>query len=150
MKGVRRMKSLDIRWIQRFENFSKACELLAEIENQDIDDMPAIVREGFIQRFEYTFELLWKTIKDFLENEGVDIGIISPKNVIRAAASSGLLELMGADGEVLLDMLEQRNLMSHTYDASKFEQALLKIKKEYLPQVYEVRKYFASKRLNDG
>ena len=144
------MKSLDIRWIQRFENFSKACELLAEIENQDIDDMPAIVREGFIQRFEYTFELLWKTIKDFLENEGVDIGIISPKNVIRAAASSGLLELMGADGEVLLDMLEQRNLMSHTYDASKFEQALMKLKDEYLPQVYRVHKYFTNKRLRDG
>jgi nucleotidyltransferase substrate binding protein (TIGR01987 family) len=142
------MGNQDIRWVQRFANFTKAYTLLrSALEDKEIDDFDDLQKEGLIQRFEYTFELLWKTVKDFLENEKVDIEIISPKNVIKAAASSNLLERMDADGEILLDMLEKRNLMSHTYDMSKFTETLVKLKNVYLPEIDKMYDYLVGKRL---
>ncbi|MDR2546600.1 MAG: nucleotidyltransferase substrate binding protein [Lachnospiraceae bacterium] len=142
------MNNQDIRWQQRFDNFSKAYTLLrSALEEKEIDDFDDLQKEGLIQRFEYTFELLWKTMKDYLQNEKVDIEIISPKNVIKAAASSNLLEKMDVDGEILLDMHEKRNLMSHTYDITKFNATLIKLKNEYLPEIIKVYEYFSVKRL---
>jgi len=144
------MNNQDIRWVQRFENFSKAYTLLSTVlDGKEIDTFDDLQKEGFIQRFEYTFELLWKTLKDFLENEAVNIGIISPKSVIKAAASSNLLEIIGVEGELLLDMLEKRNLMSHTYDTAKFEETLVKVKNEYLLEMYKIYEYLLAKRLNN-
>lgn len=56
----------DTRWKQRFLNFQRAFSLLREVieQNEDICTLEAIVKEGIIQRFEYTFELAWKTLKD--------------------------------------------------------------------------------------
>jgi len=140
----------DIRWIQRFENFSKAYTLLyTALADKEIKDFDDLQKEGLVQRFEYTFELLWKTLKDFLDNENVYIEIISPKNVIKAAASSNLLERTGADGEILLDMLEKRNLMSHTYDIAKFEETLIKLKTIYLPEISKVHNYLMAKRADN-
>lgn len=142
------MKTQDIRWQQRFDNFSKAYTLLrSALEDKEIKDFDNLQKEGLIQRFEYTFELLWKSMKDFLQNEGVDIEIISPKNVIKAAASSNLLDKMDVNGEILLDMLQKRNLMSHTYDISKFNATLLKLKSEYLSEIDKVHEYLMIKRL---
>jgi nucleotidyltransferase substrate binding protein (TIGR01987 family) len=144
------MINQDIRWQQRFDNFSKAYTLLrSALEEKEIDDFDDLQKEGLIQRFEYTFEFLWKTVKDFLENEKVDIEIISPKNVIKAAASSNLLTRMDADGEMLLDMLEKRNLMSHTYDMSKFTEVLIKLKSVYLPEIDKVYDYLTAKRFGN-
>lgn len=61
----------DIRWKQRYENFSKASELLDDALKNGPGSLNQLEREGVIQRFEYTFELAWKTVKDYLENAGV-------------------------------------------------------------------------------
>jgi nucleotidyltransferase substrate binding protein (TIGR01987 family) len=74
-------------------------------------DPDEIVMDGTIQRFEFTFELFWKTLRRFLQREGVDTA--SPKNTLRNAYRRGLL-----DRERLwLDMLEDRNRSSHVYNA---------------------------------
>ena len=80
----------DIRWIQRFNNFDKAFSLLQEIieKNEDITILEAIVKEGIIQRFEYTFELAWKTLKDKMIEDGLLIEKISPKFVFKLAFQS--------------------------------------------------------------
>lgn len=141
------MNNQDIRWMQRFDNFSKAYTLLCSaLEGKEIDNFDDLQKEGLIRKFKYTFELLWKTMKDFLQNEKVDIEIISPKNVIKAAASSNLLEQMNVVGETLLDMLEKRNLMSHTYDIEKFTETLVKLKAVYLPEINKIYDYFVEKR----
>lgn len=144
------MINKDIRWIQRFESFSKAYNLMrSALEEKEIDEFDDLQKEGLVQRFKYTFELLWKTLKDFLENEKVYIDIISPKNVIKAAATSYLLERMDVDGQILLDMHEKRNLMSHTYDINKFKETLVKLKKLYLPEIDKVYDYLLIKRLDN-
>ena len=141
------MINQDSRWQQRFDNYSKAYLLLyGALENKEIEDFDDLQKEGLIQRFEYTFELLWKTIKDYLQYQSVEIEIISPKKVFRAAAGSNLLEHMDIEGDVLLEMLEKRNLMSHTYDIATFSETLTLVKDVYLPQFTKVFHYFNIKR----
>ena len=145
------MRTQDIRWQQRFDNFSKALQLLrAPLEEKGIDEFDDLQKEGLIQRFEYTFELLWKTMKDYLQYQSVDIEIVSPKKVFRTAASSNLLESMDVDGEILLDMLEKRNLMSHTYDIDKFTETLMQLQKVYLAEMVKVFVYLSDIRWNEN
>jgi nucleotidyltransferase substrate binding protein (TIGR01987 family) len=93
------MERSDIRWQQRFENYSKACTLLSEICNYELDKTPAIIREGFIQRFEVTFELAWKTLKDYLEYLGHKVQP-SQRSVIKEAFASNIL----SDGHAFIDI----------------------------------------------
>lgn len=91
------MTDNDIRWLQRFENFSRAYGLLrSALEERDLDDFSDLEQEGIIQRFEYTYELSWKTMKDYLEHEGVVISPVTPRNVIKEAFAARIVE----DGQV--------------------------------------------------
>lgn len=104
----------EIRWIYRFRNFTRAYNRLVEALDRDaLDDLQ---REGMIQRFEYAFELAWKTIKDRLAYEGTQVESATPRPVIRTAFQSGLID----DGQTWIDMLEHRNVMSHQYNEAAF------------------------------
>ena len=72
----------DIRWKQRFQNFDRGVVLLREALESGPSALSALEKEGVIQRFEYTFELAWKTIKDFLEAGGLVVSPITPRQVI--------------------------------------------------------------------
>ena len=138
----------DIRWEQRFNNFSRVFTLLYnELGKKEIDSFDQLQQEGLIQRFEYTFELLWKTLKDYLEHEGAEIDIISPKNVFKTAAETYLLERMDVDGEILIKMLYSRNQLSHIYDFEKFKAILAQIKIEYLMQIEKIHIFLSNKIL---
>jgi len=76
------MNSQDIRWEQRFNNFSRACALLSEINDYELESTLPIIREGFIQRFEIAFDLAWKTLKDYMIFLGHDLQP-SPRPVLR-------------------------------------------------------------------
>lgn len=128
------MENKDIRWLQRFENFSKACALLSEINDYAPATTPAIVREGFIQRFEITFDLAWKTAKDFMEFDGLHIQP-TPRTVIKEAFAAGIV----TDGQDFIDMLEAHNLMSHRYDEETFNTIFLKIKQDFYPALEKFR-----------
>jgi len=81
------MDNNDIRWIQRFSNFKKALQKLQEaVEEYRNEGMNEIEKEGLIQRFEYTYELAWNTIKDFYEEQG-EISIQGSKDAFRTAFS---------------------------------------------------------------
>ena len=118
----------EIRWKYRFTNFSRAFVLLRDALEPGVDALNQLEREGVIQRFEYTFELAWNTMKDRLEYDGVVFDTVTPRSVIRQAFQSGLI----ADGETWLDMLIDRNLSSHTYDAARVEAVLTNIHGRYL------------------
>lgn len=118
----------EIRWQYRFTNFSRAFSLLREALEDGLESLSELEREGVIQRFEYTFELAWNTLKDRLEYDGVAFATVTPRNVIREAYQARLIE----DGETWIDMLTDRNLMSHTYDSERFEQLIRNIICRYL------------------
>lgn len=83
----------EIRWKQRFQNFSRAYALLNSVlEEKNIDDLSNLEQEGVIQRFEYTYELAWKTLKDYLEYNGANIAEITARNVFKEAYSCGIIE----------------------------------------------------------
>ena len=116
------------RWQYRFRNFSRAHALLREAAEDDPKHLSDLEREGLIQRFEYTFELAWKTLKDRLEYDGVHIPTVTPRNVIRGAFAAGLID----DGEAWIDMLTDRNAMSHEYDFAVFEMVADNVHRRYL------------------
>lgn len=96
-------------YMQKFQNYEKAITRLNEgIEQFDKTD--TLQRDGLIQRFEFTFELAWKTLKAIFEDEGL-IGLNSPKTVLREAFSSDLIQ----DEDKWLSMLNDRNSSTHIY-----------------------------------
>jgi nucleotidyltransferase substrate binding protein (TIGR01987 family) len=130
------MENQDIRWRQRFENFSKACALLSEINDYELSGTLAIIREGFIQRFEITFDLAWKTLNDYLQYLGHDVQP-SPRSVIKEAFAAKAI----ADGQAFIDMLEARSEMSHKYDENTFNKVFQRIKDEFYPPLEKLRAY---------
>ena len=120
--------SQEIRWQYRFSNFSRAYSLLREALEDGVEPLNQLELEGVTQRFEFTFELSWNLLKDRLEYDGLVIATITPRNVIREAYSAKLID----DSETWIDMLTDRNLMSHTYDFERFKAVVENIHSRYL------------------
>jgi nucleotidyltransferase substrate binding protein (TIGR01987 family) len=126
----------DVRWKQRFENFDRAFTLLHDtLMLRALEEFSDLELEGLIQRFMYTFELAWKTMKDFLEASGVLIVPVTPKAVIKEAFAAKLID----NGQGWIDMMLERNLLSHTYDEQRFRKALLNIRTRWLPLLKSLR-----------
>ena len=106
------MSNPDVRWRQRFQNFKSACDRLHEaVELAGQRELSPLEQQGLIQAFEFTHELAWKTMKDFLETTGAT-DLFGSVNATRGAFAAGLIE----DGETWMEMIKSRNLTSHTYD----------------------------------
>ena len=118
----------DIRWKQRFQNFDRAFVLLRQALENGPEVLNPLEKEGVVQRFEYCFELAWKTVKDFMEQSGFVFAAVTPRQVLKEAFAARIL----ADGQVWIDMLDHRNLLSHTYNQVGFEQAVEAIHLRYL------------------
>jgi nucleotidyltransferase substrate binding protein (TIGR01987 family) len=131
----------DIRWKQRFDNFSRGYGLLREALERKPHTLSMLEKEGVIQRFEYTFELAWKTLKDYLEEGGLVITPVTPRQVIKEAFAAKVI----SDGDVWIHMLDHRNLLSHTYDSSVFEQAVDDIADHYLVAMTNLYEFFKGK-----
>ena len=102
----------DIRWKQRFQNYKKALQTMkSAVKLAATRELSNLEKQGVIQGFEFTFELAWNLMKDYLEEQGVT-GIIGSKNAVRQAFSKGLIE----DGQIWMEMIESRNISSHSYD----------------------------------
>jgi len=140
------MTEQDIRWQQRFKNFQRAFFLLREAMENDLNSLNQLEKEGIIQRFEYTFELAWKVLKDKMEYDGLELNQISPKAVVRQAFAAKYIQ----DADTWLRMIGDRNLMSHTYDFSKFEVVIASIQSDYLPMLDEWHFQLLTEQANDG
>lgn len=98
-----------IRWEQRFSNYQKALEQLEEFIEKG--NLSKLEKQGLIKAFEYTYELAWNTMKDFLEDRG-QTGIYGSRDVIRKAFRFDLIR----DGKNWMEMIKDRNRTSHSYD----------------------------------
>jgi len=110
------------------ERLKNAFLRLKESTNVVIDDLD---RDGVIQRFEFTFELFWKTVMVLLRHEGFDC--VGPRSCIKEGARRGFLD----NGEMILDMLEDRNKASHIYDETTAIEIFERIKDKYVKVIDE-------------
>ncbi len=106
----------DIRWIQRYSNYCKAFDklevavnLLKNGQSQD-DDVVALLREGLIQRFEYTHELAWNVMKDYAEYQG-HVDVRGSRDAMRKAFEMNLIS-----DKRWMESIKDRNETSHNYD----------------------------------
>lgn len=123
------MKRFDERKEDLEKAYNRLQEAIDETSKNDVND--DVLIDGVLHRFEFTFELAWKTMKDYLEYQGIIDKIGSPRGVIQQAFSSGLVE----DGEVWLDMMLSRNELSHLYDEQESRDIYDKIKNEYVSEI---------------
>jgi nucleotidyltransferase substrate binding protein (TIGR01987 family) len=130
-------ETLDIRWKQRFESFDRSYVLLRSALENGPEALNALEKEGVIQRFEYCFELAWKTVRDYLEASGLVFATVTPRQVLKDAFAAKILK----EGPVWMDMLDHRNLLSHTYDSTQFNIALDAIHRRYLNALAELHEF---------
>jgi nucleotidyltransferase substrate binding protein (TIGR01987 family) len=132
----------DVRWKQRFESYRKALVLLREAL-ADVDSLSQLEKEGTVQRFEFTVELAWNTMKDYLEESGVVLAPVTPKNVVKQAFTAKII----SDGQLWIDMLDCRNRMSHTYDERVFDQAVHQMSGRFVGGLEELCRFLETRGL---
>jgi nucleotidyltransferase substrate binding protein (TIGR01987 family) len=136
------MEMYGIRWEQRFSNFKKALKKLEEsvgfIKENFLDKEESIlselVKQGLIQGFEFTHELAWNVMKDYLTYQG-NFEIRGSRDATREGFSMGLI----SDGEIWMEMIKSRNQTSHTYDETTADEISRKIMEEYLPAFFSFK-----------
>ena len=130
--------TLDIRWKQRFDNFQRALrQLTLAMELKAQRPLSDLEQQGLIQGFEFTHELAWNVLKDYLEMEGIQ-GLVGARSTAREAFKRGLVR----DGEVWMDMIEKRNLSSLTYNLAVANTLVLAIAERYYPAFRELQQRF--------
>ena len=107
------MSNEDIRWIQRFNNYRKALARLGEAvalaEERDLSDLE---QQGLIQGFEFTFDLAWKTLQDYLRHHKRPNDNGGPNVIIEQALTDGIIK----GDDLWKAMKKSRDLTSHSYD----------------------------------
>ena len=107
----------DVRWRQRFQNFRGALgQLRSGTTLARQRPLSELEQQGLIKAFEFTHELAWNVLKDYLEAEGI-VGIVGSRGAVREGFQRGLLE----DGDIWMEMIKARNLRSLTYDCAVAE-----------------------------
>lgn len=114
------------RFKQRLEEYTNALNRLKEGLKKSADDDLYI--DGILQRFEFTFELAWKAMKDYLEYQGIITKIGSPREIIKSGFAEGIIQ----DGEAWIKMMLARNSLSHIYDEITSRNIYKDIKNEYV------------------
>ena len=127
----------ELRWKQRFQNFKNTYRQLQTASTKE--ELSELERSGLVQTFEYTFELAWKTLKDFLETEGITVN--TPREAIQEAFKGHFI----AEGHAWIDALEKRNLLSHCYSEELSLKAESLIKTLYYPFLKTFKEEFEKK-----
>lgn len=143
------MNREDIRWEQRFSNYLKALKKLSEAVKyiqEDIKDekdevLDEIIKEGLIQRFEYTYEMAWNVMKDYAAYQG-NIDIAGSRDAIRYAFSANLI----TNGDKWMDMIKSRIKTSHTYNEATADEIYWKIINEYHIEFVHFQEVMEGKR----
>ncbi len=133
----------EARWRLRFENFERALgQLETSVGGLPERGLSDIEQAGLIKQFEYSWELGWKSMRDFLFETGTRIKVPVPANVIRAAHEVGLIE----DGASWMDAKNARNQMSHEYSRDDAEKIVADIRRRYLPLLIGLRRSLTDER----
>ncbi len=124
------------RFEERKQELLNATERLKEALKEEENDL---VIDGTLHRFEFTFELAWKTIKDYLEYAGIIEGTGSPREIIKTAFANGIIE----DGDKWINMMLARNSLAHLYDEKKSREIYIEIKNIYFELFQKLNEKFS-------
>ena len=132
----------DVRWKQRLDNLTRAVKIFEECIDS-VKKMPEdnLYQIALIGSFSFCFELSWKTLKDYLSYSGVQVYL--PREVIKQAFQFNLID----DGQLWIDMLEERNIMAHVYDETRADEAAKSIQSRYYKGIKQVFDQLQSKLL---
>ena len=145
----------EIRWEQRFSNFVKALTKLEqavafiekqypeeEVHREDLNELlDEMIKESLIQRFEYTHELAWNVMKDYVHYQGNN-QISGSRDATREAFQFKLI----SDGHTWMDMIASRNKTSHTYNEETANEIYSKILDDYVAAFREFKENMEAKR----
>ncbi|HOJ10772.1 MAG TPA: nucleotidyltransferase substrate binding protein [Clostridiales bacterium] len=120
------MKKLEIKLMNFSNALQRLKEAAKELEARDASD---VIRDGVIQRFEFTYELAWKAAKEYLEDAGI-VDKNSPKAVIKEAYAQKLI----SDEQTWLLMLNDRNLTTHAYKEEIAKEIAARIINSYISE----------------
>lgn len=119
----------DIRWRQRLANYQEALQSLTEaVELSGQRPLSNLEQQGLIQAFEFTHELAWNCLKDYLQYQG-EQNLMGSRDATRRAFAVGLI----ANGEQWMDMIANRNRTSHTYNKATADQISRAVTEHYYP-----------------
>ena len=122
----------DTRWKQRLDNYQRALSQLNKfIEKGELNELE---EQGLIQAFEYTHELAWNTIKDYLQSKG-NLAIHGSRDATREAFKLDIIK----DGETWMDMIKDRNQTSHTYNQDTAKRIVTNIQTRFHPLFLELK-----------
>ncbi len=130
----------DIRWHQRFQSFCLALNRLSAAVNLARQrPLSELEQQGLIQAFEFTHELAWNVLKDYLQSQGF-VNLVGSRDACREAYKSGLIE----KGEVWMDMIQSRNRSSHTYNEETAREISAAFLEDYTPCFLALRETFVA------
>jgi nucleotidyltransferase substrate binding protein (TIGR01987 family) len=132
-------KNPDVRWRQRLHSFRKAFRRLSDAADLAAKrDLTELEQQGLIQAFEFTHELAWNVLKDYLQDQGY-ANLIGSKGATRTAFKNGLIE----DGEAWMAMIESRNQTSHTYNEDLADEIATAVLTSYVLEFEKLQRRFA-------
>jgi nucleotidyltransferase substrate binding protein (TIGR01987 family) len=138
------MANKDIRWIQRFHNYRKALARLNEaIALSEERGLSELEQQGLIQGFEFTFDMAWKSLRDFIVERGFEGEQEKPIRVIIDAAARGIV-----DEKMWRKMYEARNKTSHSYDEEIADDIAENIVDEYQALFIQLETRLQLEKLN--
>ena len=126
------------RWQQRFTNYQRAyAQLASAVELMRSRELSDLEKQGVIQAFEFTRELAWNVLKDYLNWQG-ETEITGARDAIQESFKRGLIE----EGQTWMAMLQDRNRTSHTYNESTMREILASIDTSYQAQLASLQSRF--------
>ena len=125
--------------LQKIENYHHAMAQLEEavaVYSRDRGD--SLYRDGLIQRFEFTVELAWKSLKEYLEDQGTVLSITSPRAVLKDAYAAGVI----MDADVWDEIIRSRNVTSHVYEEKTAIEVADRVCNTYLPVLKKLDNFY--------
>jgi nucleotidyltransferase substrate binding protein (TIGR01987 family) len=134
------MADADLRWRQRFDNYERALQVLERgVALARQRPLSELEQQGLIQAFEFSHELAWNLLKDYLQHQGIE-GIIGSRDATRLAFQNDLI----SDGEGWMAMIKARNQSSHTYNLEQAQAIAHDVIHRYAPLFGALRDGFTA------
>ena len=125
--------------LQKVENYQNALKRLEEaIARYQASTSDTLYRDGLIQRFEFTFELAWKSLKEYMEDQGMVLTIVSPRSVLKEAYAAGMID----NPDIWNEAVNSRNLMSHIYDEETAISIVDRVSSEFIVPLTALAEFY--------